>query len=129
MNPLLTVYTQPFKRQQIADKREMAYERSGIGSSYLFRIDDDFVVDATKKGSMRFVLALFLRVLALAVAEADTLSDALYVDSRLINHSCNPNCIAKIITINGVKKIVIYARQSAGLSSSSPKSGIDVLTF
>lgn len=40
-------------RQQIADMREMAYERSGIGSSYLFRIDDDFVVDATKKGSMR----------------------------------------------------------------------------
>lgn len=39
----------------MADKREMAYERSGIGSSYLFRIDDDFVVDATKKGSMRLV--------------------------------------------------------------------------
>jgi SET domain-containing protein len=31
--------------------------------------------------------------------------------SRLINHSCDPNCNAKIITINGEKKIVIYAKQ------------------
>ena len=30
---------------------------------------------------------------------------------RLINHSCDPNCTAKIITINGEKKIVIYAKQ------------------
>lgn len=29
---------------------------------------------------------------------------------RLINHCCVPNCTAKIITINGVKKIVIYAK-------------------
>ena len=44
-------------RQQIADIREKQYERMGIGSSYLFRVDDDFVVDATKKGSMRSVSA------------------------------------------------------------------------
>jgi hypothetical protein len=29
---------------------------------------------------------------------------------RLINHSCDPNCTAKIITIGGQKKIVIYAK-------------------
>jgi SET domain-containing protein len=29
---------------------------------------------------------------------------------RLINHSCDPNCTAKIITITGQKKIVIYAK-------------------
>ena len=29
---------------------------------------------------------------------------------RLINHCCVPNCTAKIITINNVKKIVIYAK-------------------
>ena len=34
---------------------------------------------------------------------------------RLINHSCNPNCTAKIITINGEKKIVIYAKQDIEL--------------
>ena len=39
-------------RAQVADKREKAYERQGIGSSYLFRIDEDLVVDATKKGNL-----------------------------------------------------------------------------
>ncbi|KAF8314543.1 hypothetical protein DL93DRAFT_2080219, partial [Clavulina sp. PMI_390] len=69
-------------RQQVADKREKYYEQTGIGSSYLFRVDDDAVVDATKKGNL----------------------------GRLINHCCAPNCTAKIITINGDKKIVIYAK-------------------
>ncbi|CAE6485599.1 unnamed protein product [Rhizoctonia solani] len=69
-------------RQQVADKREKYYEKTGIGSSYLFRVDDDSVVDATKKGNL----------------------------GRLINHCCAPNCTAKIITINGEKKIVIYAK-------------------
>ncbi|KAJ3552369.1 hypothetical protein NM688_g4186 [Phlebia brevispora] len=73
----------------VADKREKAYERQGIGSSYLFRIDEDLVVDATKKGNL----------------------------GRLINHSCDPNCTAKIITINGEKKIVIYAKQDIELGS------------
>lgn len=39
-------------RAQVADKREKVYERQGIGSSYLFRIDEDLVVDATKKGNL-----------------------------------------------------------------------------
>ncbi|MBW0465393.1 hypothetical protein O181_005108 [Austropuccinia psidii MF-1] len=69
-------------RQAVADRREKAYERMGIGSSYLFRVDNDLVVDATKKGNL----------------------------GRLINHCCSPNCTAKIITINGEKKIVIYAK-------------------
>ena len=33
----------------------------------------------------------------------------------MINHSCDPNCTAKIITINGEKKIVIYAKQDIEL--------------
>ncbi|KDQ56889.1 hypothetical protein JAAARDRAFT_132145, partial [Jaapia argillacea MUCL 33604] len=74
-------------RAPIADKREKAYERQGIGSSYLFRIDEDLVVDATKKGNL----------------------------GRLINHSCDPNCTARIITITGDKKIVIYAKQDIEL--------------
>lgn len=45
-------------RAQVADKREKAYERQGIGSSYLFRIDEDLVVDATKKGNLGYVLFL-----------------------------------------------------------------------
>lgn len=39
------------------------------------------------------------------------------MNSRLINHSCDPNCTAKIITINGEKKIVIYAKQDIELGS------------
>lgn len=32
------------------------YEASGIGSSYLFRIDDDLIIDATKTGNLaRFI--------------------------------------------------------------------------
>ena len=47
-------------RAAVADKREKAYERQGIGSSYLFRIDEDLVVDATKKGNLGYVRALLL---------------------------------------------------------------------
>jgi histone-lysine N-methyltransferase SETD1 len=68
-------------RQEIADLREIAYTLSGIGSSYLFRIDEGTVVDATKKGGI----------------------------ARFINHSCSPNCTAKIIRVGGSKRIVIYA--------------------
>ena len=42
-------------RAQVADKREATYERQGIGSSYLFRIDEEIVVDATKKGNLGYV--------------------------------------------------------------------------
>lgn len=69
-------------RQQVADKREKAYERQGIGSSYLFRVDDDVVIDATMKGNL----------------------------GRLINHCCTPNCTARILTVGTSKKIVIYAK-------------------
>lgn len=50
-------------RAQVADKREKAYERQGIGSSYLFRIDEDLVVDATKKGNLGYVFASLSRVI------------------------------------------------------------------
>jgi len=68
-------------RQEIADLRELRYIESGIGSSYLFRIDEGTVIDATKKGGI----------------------------ARFINHSCSPNCTAKIIRVGGTKRIVIYA--------------------
>jgi hypothetical protein len=52
-------------RAAVADKREKAYERQGIGSSYLFRIDEDLVVDATKKGNLGCVVFLLQFVLYL----------------------------------------------------------------
>jgi SET domain-containing protein len=40
----------------VADYREKLYEKSGIGSSYLFRIEDDAIIDATKSGNLaRFI--------------------------------------------------------------------------
>ncbi|KAL5206033.1 hypothetical protein ABZP36_034242 [Zizania latifolia] len=70
-------------RRQVSDIREAQYEKSGIGSSYLFRLDDDYVVDATKRGGL----------------------------ARFINHSCEPNCYTKVITVEGQKKIFIYAKR------------------
>ena len=43
-------------RQPVADLREKQYESSGIGSSYLFRVDHENVIDATKVGNLaRFI--------------------------------------------------------------------------
>ncbi|KAJ1555146.1 holocytochrome c synthase [Nowakowskiella sp. JEL0078] len=43
-------------RQKVADHREKIYERMGIGSSYLFRLNEDAVIDATKRGNLaRFI--------------------------------------------------------------------------
>lgn len=77
-------YVGEIVRSTVADIREQRYLKQGIGSSYLFRIDGDMVCDATFKGSV----------------------------SRLINHSCDPSASAKIISINGQSKIVIYAKRT-----------------
>ncbi|KAI3773876.1 hypothetical protein L1987_48415 [Smallanthus sonchifolius] len=70
-------------RPRISDIREQHYEKMGIGSSYLFRLDDGYVVDATKRGGI----------------------------ARFINHSCEPNCYTKVISVDGKKKIFIYAKR------------------
>ncbi|CAH8469262.1 unnamed protein product [Schistosoma bovis] len=70
-------------RKGVAELRERQYEAKGIGGSYLFRIDDEFVIDATMCGN----------------------------NARFINHSCQPNCYAKIIMVESKKKIVIYSKR------------------
>ncbi|KAI1701207.1 SET domain-containing protein [Ditylenchus destructor] len=70
-------------RPTVADEREKSYERRGMGSSYMFRIDGDAVIDATKMGN----------------------------HGRFINHSCNPNCTARVVTVDGDKRIVIYSKR------------------
>lgn len=45
-------YVGEIVRQQVADQREKMYEKQGNFSTYLFRVDDDVVVDATKKGNI-----------------------------------------------------------------------------
>jgi histone-lysine N-methyltransferase SETD1 len=91
INDMIIEYVGEKIRQQVADLRENNYLRSGIGSSYLFRIDENTVVDATKKGGI----------------------------ARFINHSCMPNCTAKIITVEKSKRIVIYALRDIAMSRYS----------
>jgi SET domain-containing protein len=81
-------------RQSVADVREKRYERSGIGSCYMFRLSREEIVDATVRGNI----------------------------ARYINHCCEPNCDSEIVTINdtdnakapasGEQKIVIIARRT-----------------
>jgi histone-lysine N-methyltransferase SETD1 len=98
-------------RPVVADRREKKYEETGIGSSYLFRVDLDTIIDATRTGNL----------------------------ARFINHSCNvstrfllnvnlletnndfcgdlqPNCYAKVIQVEGQKKIVIYSKQQINVN-------------
>jgi hypothetical protein len=59
-------------RPVIADLRERQYEAVGIGSSYLFRIDLEMIIDATRCGNL----------------------------SRFINHSCNVSVHNGFINFN-----------------------------
>lgn len=74
-------------RQGVADRRENQYEISGEGSCYMFRLDMERIVDATKIGCM----------------------------ARFMNHSCSANAYAKVITVDtdlgADKKIMVFALQ------------------
>ena len=63
---LVIEYKGELVREPVADKREVLYERQKVGSDYMFRIDEENIIDATKTGSL----------------------------ARYINHSCEPNVIA-----------------------------------
>ncbi|KAL0366707.1 UNVERIFIED_CONTAM: Histone-lysine N-methyltransferase ATX2, partial [Sesamum radiatum] len=54
----------------------------GAGT-YMFRIDDERVIDATRAGSI----------------------------AHLINHSCEPNCYSRVISVNGDDHIIIFAKR------------------
>ncbi|KAI6192468.1 SET domain protein [Aphelenchoides fujianensis] len=84
-NDMIIEYVGEIIRSTVADAREVNYTKLGIGSSYLFRMDEDFVIDATKKGNI----------------------------ARFINHSCNPNCYARVLSLNKAdpKTICIYAKR------------------
>ena len=86
-NSMVVEYMGETIRQCVADKREREYERTGIGSCYMFRLDLLRIVDATTIGCM----------------------------ARFMNHCCQPNAYAKVINVdNGCgleKKIVIFAKR------------------
>ena len=55
-NDMVIEYIGEIVREKVADIREKSYEKMGIGSSYLFRIDDNTIIDATTMGnSARFI--------------------------------------------------------------------------
>lgn len=77
-------------RYSVANVRERKYElilraqgSKEMASSYFFRLDTDLVVDATHRGNL----------------------------SRFINHSCDPSCLARVMTLDGARRIVMYARR------------------
>ena len=71
----------------VADKREIMYRDRRI-QDYQFRVSEDLIIDATLKGGY----------------------------ARYINHSCDPNCIAKIIDgahpNECLKRVIIVAQKS-----------------
>eukprot|EP00762_Andalucia_godoyi_P003549 ANDGO_04367.mRNA.1 Histone-lysine N-methyltransferase set1 len=80
-------YVGEIVRTKVADMREKAYEGIGIGSTYMFKLDDDAIIDATFTGNL----------------------------ARFINHSCDPSCCARIIRVDGRNKICIYALRNIAI--------------
>ncbi|CAA7408044.1 unnamed protein product [Spirodela intermedia] len=72
---------------RVADKREIEYQSGKKlqykSACYFFRIDKESIIDATRKGGI----------------------------ARFVNHSCLPNCVAKVITVRNEKKVVFFAER------------------
>lgn len=67
-------------RPIVADLREAKYEAIGIGSSYLFRIDMETIIDATKCGNL----------------------------ARFINHSCNVSILLSMVSTTSKVVILLF---------------------
>ena len=92
-------------RPVLADDRERRYEKQGIGSSYLFRIDLDYVVDATKCGNLARFVNHSCEVSIGKLNKSNSLDSVIF----------QPNCYAKVIKIDQVSKIVIYSKQTIAI--------------
>ncbi|EDW32760.1 GL18348, partial [Drosophila persimilis] len=69
-------------RTEVSEIREKQYESKNRGI-YMFRLDEDRVVDATLSGGL----------------------------ARYINHSCNPNCVTEIVEVDRDVRIIIFAKR------------------
>lgn len=84
-------YAGEMVRQTVADRREAASYNQLVGAgTYVFSLDDNFLVDSTKAGNM----------------------------AHLLNHSCNPNCYSKHVHVwddaigEKIPHVVICAKQA-----------------
>uniref|UniRef100_A0AC34REB7 Histone-lysine N-methyltransferase n=1 Tax=Panagrolaimus sp. JU765 TaxID=591449 RepID=A0AC34REB7_9BILA len=82
MNQMIIEYCGEIIRSEICEIREKQYAQKNTGI-YMFRIDSEYVIDATRAGNM----------------------------ARYINHSCDPNCFTQIVNVDNTKKIVIFANR------------------
>ena len=64
---ILIEYVGEIIKNEVSDEREALYKEKGIGDCYMFRLDDNHVIDATIYGNK----------------------------ARYLNHSCDANCYAE----------------------------------
>lgn len=77
-NTMVIEYIGSVIRNEVAERLEKKYESQNRGV-YMFRIDNEYVIDATITGG----------------------------PARYINHSCGPNCVTEVLTLEKDQKIII----------------------